>query len=156
MTTQAAAPKGLTIRSTEILDAANQAVRGVSAGNEYVIAIAVAASDAVEHISVGFNIKLASGFVVYGTSTAVQGIFLSFSAGETKICRFTFRPELALGTYYLSAGAAETLTPEDEIHNYIMLDYVHDAMAFVVVSDQTSGVADLKSELVSFKVIAAQ
>ena len=29
----------------------------------------------------------------------------------------------------MSAGAAEVLTPEDEVHNYVMLDFVHDAVA---------------------------
>jgi hypothetical protein len=151
MTMPAAAPKGLTIRTTEILDKTGKSVRGVEPDNEYVIAITVVATVAIKNISVGYNIKLASGSVVYGTSTAVQGQFVDLQVGEVTTCRFSFKPDLALGTYFLSSGAAETLTPEDEIHNYVMLDFVHDALPFVVVSTRDTGIADLKSALVSFE-----
>jgi Wzt C-terminal domain len=155
MTSQTPALQGLTIRSTEILDSTGKAVRGLEAGENYLIAITVTAATAVRNVSIGYNIKLANGVAVYGTSTAVQGHFLNFEGGETKVSRFTFKPDLGLGTYYLSAGAAETLTPEDEIHNYVMLDFVHDALPFVVVSDRNTGLADLKSNLISFEKIGA-
>jgi hypothetical protein len=156
MTSQTPALKGLTIRSTEILDSTGKTVRGVEAGESYLIAITVTAARAVRNISVGYNIKLANGVAVYGTSSAVQGHFLNFEGGETKVSRFTFKPDLGLGTYYLSSGVAETLTPEDEIHNYVMLDFVHDALPFVVASDKNTGLADLKSDLISFDKIGEQ
>ena len=148
--------KGLAIRSCAIIDPDRQAVRAVRADGEYVIAITVEASYAVKPISIGYNIKLANGVTVYGPSTAVQGRTIDFEAGETKTCRFSFKPKLALGVYFLSAGAAEVLTPEDEIHNYVMLDFVHDAFQFVVGSEQTSGLATLSGRLVSFTTIEAK
>jgi hypothetical protein len=156
MTSQPPAFKGLTIHSTEILDSAGKAVRGLEAGENYLIAITVMAEGAVSNISVGYNIKLANGVAVYGTSSAIQGHLLNFESGETKTSRFTFKPDLGLGTYYLSAGVAQALTPEDEIHNYVMLDFVHDALPFVVASDKDIGLVDLKSNLVSFEKIGAQ
>jgi len=51
----------------------------------------------------------------------------------------------------LSAGVAATLTPDDEVHNYVMLDFIHDALPFAVNSNRDSGLADLKFSLVSFK-----
>jgi hypothetical protein len=143
-------PKGLSITSTTITDGAGDSVRGLKADGDYFIEISVLAAEPVENVSVGYNIKLANGVTVYGTSSAIQGKFLNFAAGETQISRFTFRANLSLGTYYLSAGAAEVLTPEDEVHNYVMLDFVHDALPFVVVSDRLSGLCDLQSNLVSF------
>ena len=156
MTSQTPALKGLTIRSTEILDSTGKTVRGVEPSEKYMIAITVRAAAAVKNISVGYNIKLANGVTVYGTSSAVQGHFLNFEGGETKVSRFTFKPDLGLGTYYLSSGVAETLTPDDEAHNYVMLDFVHDALPFVVASDRNTGLADLKSDLISFEKIGAQ
>ncbi len=156
MTSQTPALKGLTIRSTEILDSTGKTVRGVEPGEDYVIVIKVTAARTVRNISIGYNIKLANGVTVYGTSSAVQGHFLNFESGETKVSRFTFKPDLGLGTYYLSSGVAETLTPDDEIHNYVMLDFVHDALPFVVASDKNTGLADLKSDLISFHKIADQ
>jgi hypothetical protein len=143
-------PKGLSITSTAIRDGAGDPVRGLKAGGDYLIEISVLAAETVKNVSVGYNIKLANGLTVYGTSSAIQGKFLNFAAGETQISRFTFRANLALGTYYLSAGAAEVLTPEDEVHNYVMLDFVHDALPFVVVSDQVFGLCELQSNLISF------
>jgi Wzt C-terminal domain len=156
MTSQIADSHGLTIRSTKILDSTGKTVRGVEAGENYLIAITVRAVGAVKNISIGYNIKLANGIAVYGTSSAIQGHFLNLEAGETKVSRFTFKPDLGLGTYYLSAGVAQVLTPDDEVHNYVMHDFVHDALAFVVVSDKNTGLADLKSDLVSFEKIGAQ
>ena len=156
MTSQTPALQGLTIRSTEILDSTGKPVRGLEAGENYLIAIMVTAARAIRNISIGYNIKLANGVTVYGTSSAVQGHFLNFECGETKVSRFTFKPDLALGTYYLSSGVAETLTPDHEVHNYVMRDFVHDALPFVVASDKDTGLVDLKSDLISFEKIGAQ
>ncbi|SDJ71039.1 MULTISPECIES: Wzt carbohydrate-binding domain-containing protein [Bradyrhizobium] len=156
MTSQSPALQDLTIRSTEILDSTGKPVRGLEAGETYLIAITVTAVRAVKNISIGYNIKLANGIAVYGTSSAIQGHLLDFEGGETKVSRFTFKPDLGLGTYYLSSGVAETLTPEDEIHNYVMLDFVHDALPFVVASDKNTGLANLKSEIISFEKIGVQ
>src|SRR5882724_7195158 len=111
MSSQATRPKGLSIISTKIIDPEGNAVRGVWPGYDFVIAITVSAPEPVENVSVGYNIKLANGVAVYGTSSAVQGIFLNLAAKEVKVVRFSFRPTLSLGTYYLSAGAAQVLTP---------------------------------------------
>jgi hypothetical protein len=156
MTSRTAASQGLTIRSTEIIDSTGKAVRGLEAGQNYLIAITVRASEAINNISIGYNIKLANGLAIYGTSSVIQGHLLNFGDGETKASYFKFKPDLGLGTYYLSAGVAQVLTPEDEVHNYVMQDFVHDALPFVVSSDQNYGLVDLKSDLISFEKIGAQ
>lgn len=145
--------KGVTLISTEILDLAGHAVNGVDQGGEYIIAISARASQSVKNVSVGYNLKLPNGVTVYGTSSAVQGKFFDFAAGETRVTRFSFKPALALGTYFLSSGAAETLTPEDEIHNYVMLDFVHDALPFVVVAKPMSGIAKMSGRLISLESV---
>jgi Wzt C-terminal domain len=143
------------MRKIEILDAAGVSHRCVQSDQNYFIVVTAEAIKDVPNVSVGWVIKSADGTSVYGTSTAVQGHFLDFKAGETKQARFTFKPLLALGTYYLSGGVAETLTPEDEIHNYIMRDYIHDALKFVVVSDFDRGIANMGSALMNFKKVDA-
>lgn len=147
--------KGVTLISTEILDLAGHAVNGVDPANEYVIAISVLANKPAKNVSVGYNIKLANGVVVYGTSSALQERFFNFSAGQTITARFSFKPNLALGMYFLSSGAAESLTPDDEVHNYVMLDFVHDAIPFVVVAKPASGITRLPGHLVSLEAIEA-
>jgi Wzt C-terminal domain len=145
--------KKLVIRTTKIIDRDGKQVRGVHEDKDYMIVITVEALEPVKNVSVGYNIKTPEGLTVYGTSTALSGHFTDFEEGHISDFKFTLRSTLALGTYYLSAGAAETLTPEDEIHNYVMRDFVHDAFMFVVISKIDAGIADLKSELVSFKII---
>lgn len=156
MTSQTAALHGLTIRTTKILDSTGKSVRGLEAGQNYLITITVAATAAVKNVSIGYNIKLANGITVYGTSSVIQGHLVNFEAGETKVSRFTFKPDLALGIYYLSVGVAQVLTPEDEVHNYVMQDFIHDALPFVVSSDRNYGLVDLKGDLISFEKVGAQ
>jgi hypothetical protein len=151
MKTNVSSVKGVKIGSCAIFDSEGRPIRALDADRYYVIAITIEATSPAKHISVGYNVKLGNGITVYGTSTAIQGHTFDFDAGESKVCRFSFLPKLALGTYFLSVGVAEVLTPEDEVQNYVMQDFVHDAFPFVVGSEQTSGLAKIDSTLVSFK-----
>jgi hypothetical protein len=144
--------KNLQILSTRIIDGAGDSTQVVHDGENYIIEIQTTAATPMKNVSVGYNIKTEAGFPVYGTSTAVQGVFVDFAEGDVKTTRFTFQSKLGLGKYYLSAGAAESLTPEDEIHNYVMQDFVHDAVPFVATS-KAKGFANLNSKLVSLKKI---
>ncbi|WP_276510786.1 Wzt carbohydrate-binding domain-containing protein [Rhodopseudomonas palustris] len=111
---------------------------GVENDKSHTIAISVVATDDNRNVSGGYNIKPGNGAVVYGTSSSVQGHFFDFLAGESITCRLAASPELALGTSYLSIDAAEPPTPVDEIHNYATIDFVHDALRFMVGSRGTS------------------
>jgi hypothetical protein len=141
------------IRSIEIQDASGVSHRSVKNGSGYFVVVAAQALEDTPNVSLGWVIKRPDGIDVYGTSTAVQGHFLQFKAGETKSARFTFNPNLALGKYFISGGAAETLTPEDEIFNYIMRDYVHNALSFVVDSDFDTGIVNLQGGFIRFRKI---
>ncbi len=145
--------KHLIIRSTKIVDRDGKSLRAVNEGEDYLIVISVEALAAVKSVSVGYNIKTREGTTVYGTSTALSGHFTDFEIGQVSDFKFSLKSTLALGTYYLSAGAAETLTPEDEIHNYVMRDFVHDALIFVAVSKTVTELVDMKSDLLSFTKI---
>lgn len=142
------------VRSIEIVDAEGLNCRGVNSENDYFIVVTVEALVDVSNVTVGWVIKHESGLPIYGTSTAVQGyLSIHFKAGETKKVRFTFRPNLALGKYYISGGAAEMLTPEEEIHNYIMKDYAHDAVSFVVASRIEGCIAKSNAKMLSFQKV---
>ena len=141
------------LRNIKIVDLAGKSCRALNADQEYVIVVSTEAVKETPNVTVGWVIKNAEGVSIYGTSTAVQGKLFDYRAGEIKETRFSFRPRLALGTYYLSGGVAETLTPEDEIMNYVMKDYVHDALSFVVGSDVDKGIAKITSYLVSFQKV---
>jgi len=134
------------IKSVSFLDENGGFARSLKGGRRYRIVITVESIGAVKNISVGFNIKTQMGTVVYGTSTAVQGKFFDFAVGENSDVTFEFCCELGLGSYFLSAGAAEALTPEEEIKNYIMRDFYHDAIFFDVTdSPMFAGLANLHS-----------
>ncbi|QLH72209.1 Wzt carbohydrate-binding domain-containing protein [Rhodopseudomonas palustris] len=142
------------VRSVEIVDAEGVAHRGLKSETDYFIVVTVEALVDVPNVTVGWVIKSESGLSIYGTSTAVQGyLSIHFRAAETKRVRFTFRPNLALGKYFISAGAAEMLTPEEEVHNYIMKDYSHDALSFVVAADVDVGITKSNVKLVSFQKV---
>src|SRR5262249_27520198 len=134
------------IKSVSFLDENGELARSLKGGRGYRIVITVQSIAAAKNVSVGYNIKTQMGTVVYGTSTAVQGKFLDFAVGQISDVTFEFCCELGLGSYFLSAGVAEALTPEEEIHNYIMRDFYHDAIFFAVTDSPTfAGLANLHS-----------
>ena len=64
---------------------------------------------------------------------------------------FSFSASLGLGQYYLSVGVAQ-VKDEIEIHDYEMLDFVHDAVHFVASSlADFNGIVDMKSKLLSIE-----
>lgn len=141
------------IRSVQILDEFGKSCLAVKSEKDYVVVVTVQAVKPTKNVTVGWSVKTHDGTTVYGTSTSVQGFHHTFEAGEVKDTKFSLKPRFALGTYYLSGGVAETLTPEDEIMNYVMKDYAHDSLKFVVISNQTTGLATLPSSLLSFRTI---
>ena len=144
----------LIIKSVNFIDRNGQSVLVVFEDEDYTIEISTEATKPVKNVSIGYNIKTPAGIIVCGTSSAVQGYCIEFEAGQKIASYFTFRSPLASGHYFLSAGAAEMLSPQDEIHNYVMHDFVHDAIPFDANSkSRFDGIVNLKNKLLSVSIM---
>ena len=149
--------KALIIKSVKFIDRDGRSVQVICEDEDYTIEISTEATKFVKNCSIGYNIKTSAGTAVCGTSSAVQGHDMAFEAGQEIVSHFTFRSPLASGHYFLSAGAAELLTPQEEIHNYVMHDFVHDAIPFVAESkSRFDGIVNLNSELVSVSIVPTE
>jgi ABC-type polysaccharide/polyol phosphate transport system ATPase subunit len=141
-----ASPKVAVLGMT-LLNANQSRVLEVKDDEIYTLVITVKARDAVERLSVGFDLRTLTGVQIYGASTYTLGVNVSIAAGETKDISLTFQPRLNNGSYFVSAGTAEIIS--DSPWTYVMLHFVADMM---IIQSQTKalfpGIVNLGSAFV--------
>ncbi len=138
------------VLSVSFIDTAGRTTRSLRGGDSYEIVIAVASSTSCHNVSIGYNIKTLMGSVIYGTSSALEGRYFDLVPDRTLRVTFSFDNQLGAGSYFLSVGVARIYEPEVEVHDYAMLDFVHDAIPFDVAQATVfSGLVDLHSRMIS-------
>jgi lipopolysaccharide transport system ATP-binding protein len=146
----------MTIRSVDFIGQTGRSTRSLSYGESYQIVIRAEAMRSLKNVSIAYNIKTHMGTVVYGTSTATQGRFLNLEKGELSETIFGFHCELGPGSYYLSAGAAEVLTPDNDKIKHDMVDLSHHAVFFDVAAGRLfAGLVDIHSRFIQHREMSS-
>lgn len=143
------APPAVELKGAQFLDEAGGEVGTMTQGQIYRIRIHFVTRRAVPSVSIGYNIRLPSGTVIYGTSTSVQGIEIKPAPDHPAYADFSFRCELQTGSYFLLLGAAENLSGLAEIEHYSMLHVMADAVVLQVKSERLfAGFVDCDSRFI--------
>jgi ABC-type polysaccharide/polyol phosphate transport system ATPase subunit len=141
--------KIMKINTVNFVDQTGRSARTLNYGEKYQIVIRAEALQSLKNVSVGYNIKTHMGTVVYGTSTAAHGKLVNLESGEVCQTIFNLQCDLGPGSYYLSAGAGEVLTPDGDTINHDMGEFLHDAVFFDVnVGQLFAGLVDIHSRFI--------
>lgn len=137
------------IKGAQFLDEAGHEVPSMSQGRTYTIRINFTAHRPIPSISLGYNIRLPTGNVIYGTSTSVQGVDIVPTVGRPAYVDFSFPCQLATGSYFLYLGVSENLSGLQDANHYSMLHAIADAVILSVKSERLfAGFVDCESEFV--------
>ena len=97
-------------------------------GREYVIRVRVQAREAIASLSIGYDIRTATGVQIYGYSTSVGGVEEGIEANEEREFSFLLKSALNNGSYFFNVGIAENLGGADRPDHYSMLHFVGDSI----------------------------
>src|SRR5581483_10713793 len=121
----------IAVESIAVLDAAGRPVQQLAEGESYRVRVRCAGRVAMSAISVSLRIQKPGGHIVYGTTTALQGLSLAIGEDERIDVDFTWRCALAAGEYYIGGGVAQLLDGDD----FVVLHVRRDAVAVTVAAD---------------------
>jgi ABC-type polysaccharide/polyol phosphate transport system ATPase subunit len=132
---QVESPAKAKITQVDIADADGRAIRRLRDGQLYVIRIHVSASETVESLSIGYDIRTQTGVLIYGVSTSVLGIDQTISAGEEKAFEFALVARFNSGSYVLNVAIAENLSGVEQPSHYSIIQFVADSIVFECETD---------------------
>lgn len=143
--------------SVHITDKNGVAVNRFEPDGCYELKIQVKVNQAIDSVSVGFDIRTQTGVQIYGTSTAFceNAKDVSLQAGYTYDFVFGLRLPLNNGTYFFSVAIAELLSGFQTKEHYSIIQFIGDAMTIEARSLVIfPGLVDLNGSFVSCKEVA--